>query len=183
MKRQFLFKITSMIAMGWLVSSCGPTLTPFTKRLYEEQKWSETDLKRIQFYLSHDVVLRRETSGSSSDIVSGEIKIVGGKRVEEVVVRKGTPGVFLFSPKESRFAITFDSSTDENYLMFGPNPRASNQFVLLASDWDRRQGTITYGGKTYNVDSSSAFSGLMVDLKRSQRISVNSKTAGGRKVE
>lgn len=171
-----------IVAVLLTLGACSPQLTPFTERLYEQNRWTDEELKRIQFYVSNDIVLRRDFSSSDSRIEGGTIRIVGGKQVEEVVIRSGTPGVFLFSPKSDRFAISFEDGGDERYLMFGPSPRVNGRFVLLASDWDRREGTVTYEGRKFKVDTESAYSSLMVDLKRSNSIAVKSRTAGGRKV-
>ena len=171
-----------MPLLGFLfLTACTPTLSPFTERLYDENRWSEDELKRIQFYLSEDIVLRRQIRDGSSEIIKGEIKMVDGRRVEEVIIRRNTPGVFLFSPKADRFAVTFESN-DDDYLMLGPNPKASGRFVVLASDWERRQGTVTYAGKKWRVDYRDALAGLLVDLKKTRKISVKSRTAQGRKV-
>lgn len=173
-----LFIAAALLTLG----ACGPTLTPFTERLYEQNRWTEQDLKRIQFYVSNDIVLRRDFSSSDSRIEGGTIRIIGGKQVEEVVIREGTPGVFLSSPKTNRFAISFEEGGEERYLMFGPNPRVGGRFALLASDWDRREGTVTYEGRRFRIDADSAYSSLLVDLKKSNSIAVKSRTASGRKV-
>lgn len=174
--------VIPVLGILFLLSSCGPTLRPFTQDLYNEYSWSNADLKKIQFYLSDDIVLRREASGGSSEIIQGEIKVVEGREIEEVVIRKGTPGVFLFSPKSERFAVSFDAASDEKFLVFGPSPKANDRYVLMASEWKHRGGTVTYGAKKWNVEVSSAWSTLMVDLKKVNRISVNKETATGRKV-
>ncbi len=163
-------------------ASCGPNLRPFTQNLYDQYQWSDSELKRIQFYLSDDITLYRELTGGSSEIISGEIKIVDGRRVEQVVIRRGTPGVLLFKPKDNRFAIGFEANSDERFLIFGPNPKASNRYALMASDWDRREGTVTYEGRKWSVNSGSAFSSLMVDLKKINKVESSSRTAGGRRV-
>jgi hypothetical protein len=62
--------------------------------------------------------LKRELSGGSSEIISGKIKIENGRQIEEVVIRKGTPGAFLFSPRNDRFAISFEEDGDSRW--FGP---------------------------------------------------------------
>lgn len=174
---------TLAIAVALLsLGACSPRLTPFTERLYDENRFTEVDLKKIQFYLSDDIVMRREFSSSDSRIEGGTIRMVGGRQVEEIVIPRGTPGVFLFSPKADRFAISFEAEGEDRYLMFGPNPKADGRFVLLASDWNRRQGTVTYEGRKFEVDASSAWANLMVDLKRMNSTSVKSRTAKGRTV-
>lgn len=177
-----LKKITFFSLVVLALSSCGPTLTPFTQRLYQENDWSESELKRIQFYLSDNIVLRRQISGGTSEIISGEIKIVDGQKVEEIVFRKGTPGVLIFTPKEKRFAISFESNGNDSFLMFGPNPKVGNRYVLLASEWRRRRGKVTYEGKKFDVSGASAIASLMVDLKKVRKVAVKSRTAGGRRI-
>lgn len=167
----------------FFLSSCSPRLSPFTQRLYSDYNWSDSELKRIQFYVSDDIVLHREAKRGKSEIISGEIKIVDGRRVEEVVIRKGTPGVLLFKPKENRFAVSFEEGSDERFLMFGPSPKASGRYVLLASDWNKRKGKVTYDGKTFTTPSNSAFAALMVDLKKINQVSVKSRQARGRKID
>lgn len=178
----FLKNLLPVLGMLFLLSSCGPTLRPFTQDLYDDYSWSDSQLKKIQFYLSDDIVLKREASGGSSEILDGEIKIIEGRKVEQVVIKKGTPGVFLFSPKSERFAVSFDATSDEKYLMFGPSPKAGDRYVLMASEWKHRGGIVTYGGKKWKVNASSAWSTLMVDLKKINQTSVNRETATGRKV-
>ncbi|MBI5916510.1 MAG: hypothetical protein HY842_14125, partial [Bacteroidetes bacterium] len=129
-----------------LLSSCSNKLSYFTQDLQERYRWRDDELKKIQFYVSQDIVLKRELTGGSTDIVSGKIKIEDGRQIEEVVIRKGTPGAFLFSPKDERFAIGFEEGS-ERYLIFGPSPKYSDRFVLLASDWDKRTGSVTYDNK------------------------------------
>lgn len=164
-----------------LFSACTSKLTYFTEDLNTRYRWSEDELKKIQFYVSQDIVLKREVTGGSSDIISGKIKIEDGRQIEEVVIRKGTPGAFMFSPKPDRFAIGFEEG-NERFLMFGPSPKYSDRFVLLASDWDRRKGKVTYDNKTWTVSSDNSFAALLVDLRKINKVDVNSRVAKGRKV-
>jgi len=164
-------------------SSCSKKLTPYTENLHQKINWTEGELKEIQFYLSKDIVLRRELTKGISDVVDGNIRMIDGKRIEEIVFRKGTPGVLLFTRKENHFAISFENSDDPKYLMFGPSPKAGNKYVLLASDWNRSRGKVTYEDKKYFTPNESAYATLLVDLKRARKVSVSSRTARGRTVK
>lgn len=178
----FMLRISALGILIATLSACSPRYTPFTQDLYDQYRWKESELKRIQFYLSGDIILRRELGNTDVQISGGSIRVKDGRRTEEIVVRQGTPGVFLFSPKENRFAISFEDGNNDHYLMFGPNPRQNNRYALLGSDWDREGGSVTYDGKTYQVDALGAFSHLLVNLKRARRLEVNSRVAGGRKI-
>jgi len=160
----------------FFMSSCSSKLSFFTQNLYYEFNWSEEELQKIQFYLSQDVILRRNFSAEESKISDGKIRVVDGRKIEEVIFKKGIPGVVLFTPKNDRFAVGFEQN-DDRHLMFGPNSKYSGRFVLLAKDWDKRVGQVTYAKKLWRVSSESAYAALMVDLKAARKISKKSRKA------
>ena len=164
------------------MSSCSSELRPFTQRMYDEFNWSENELQQIQFYLSDDITLWRDAGNEESVIKDGKIRVVDGREVEEVKIKKGTPGVVVFSPKENRFAVSFDSE-DDNFLMFGPNKKVNGRYVLLAKEWKNKRGKVTYGGNTYNTNTQSAYAALLVDIKAARKVNYNSSSPGGRRVE
>ncbi len=163
-----------------LFSSCSPRLTPFTQRLYDEYSWSDSELKRIQFYLSDDIRLTRDVGSEDSKIKGGKIRIKDGRKVEEIVFKEGTPGVLIYLPKENRFAVSFDD--DDRYLVFGPSKQYGGKYTLRAKDWKKQYGKITYGDKVYFTDNESAFTTLMVDIKKANKVNVNREKVGGRRV-
>jgi len=165
----------------FLLSACSPKLSPFTDNVYEEFDHSDRTLSQVQFYLSSDIILYRDFGGSESRVENGVIKFVDGRKIEEVIFKKGTPGVYLFSPKNERVAIAFEEGTD-NYLMFGANDKAGGRFVLLAKEWRKRRGKVSYAGEVWNTTDESAYANLLVDLDRARKTSVSKKTVGGRRV-
>ncbi len=178
MKSQFIFLC---FAMG-LFSSCSSPYTYFTKRLYEEEKWTAEDVETIQFYLSKDIILTRALGGDETKIYDGKISVINGRSVERIILRAGTPGVLVHMPAEDRFAISFEQSDDEAYLMFGPSADRDYRYVLLAQEWDRHMGKVHYKDKLYTVDAESAFSSLMIDLKKEGQSNFSARRVGGRTV-
>ncbi len=166
----------------FILSSCSPRLTPFTEKLYNENGWTERDLEKIQFYLSDDIVLYRDVREGSSRIEDGKIRQVDGRKVEEIVIEKGTPGVLVYNPQNDRFGVSFENGSDERYLMFGPNPKSGNRYVLLAKEWKRNRGKLTYEGRTYYTNSESAYASLLVNLRKIKKTKVKRRTAEGRKL-
>ena len=99
------------------------------------------------------------------------------------MIRKGTPGVFLFRPKEDRFAVSFEGGKNDKYLIFGSSSRTNGKYSLRAKSWEKRRGKVTYDGRTYYTPAESAYAVLLVDLKKVTKTSKRSRTAKGRTVK
>jgi len=165
-----------------LLTSCSKQLTYFTQNLYDEYNWSEAELKQIQFYVSQDIELYRTAEGGNSTIEDGQIKIKSKRKVDQITIKAGTPGVLSFSPKDNRYAVSFDDAGA--YLIFGPGKKTRGRYTLRAKEWkDRGQGgIITYNGEEYFTSTDSAYAALMVDLRKARKSIVKKEKASGVKV-
>lgn len=156
-------------------------LSPYTTRLQEETGLDESGLQRVQFYSSKDIVLQRDMGDSETEIVGGKIRMVNGRRIEEVVILAGTPGVLMHMPGQDKLAISFEAhSTD--YLLFGASANEGGAFSLMAKDWTHRVGQVEYGGRVYRTTPESAGALLLVDVRKLNKVDYNRRTATGRKV-
>ncbi len=180
-------KIVAALVLFALAVGCSPQLSPFTRSLVQEYQFDDQALQQIQFYLSDNIVLHRALSQGESTIEQGKISIRNGRRVEEIVFRKGTPGIFVFSPGNQRLAISFERNPD-HYLMFGPSENTRGQrggkgiYRLLAREWKNDYGVITYGDKEYSTPRQSAYVNLLVDIDEKAQVNRKVKEVGGRTV-
>jgi hypothetical protein len=166
-----------------LISACSQNLRPFNQRMYEKYRWTKEELKKIQFYLSEDLVLYKKSNSRDSRIQEGSVVINSEIHGEKIKFKSGTPGVFLFSPKTNRLAISFSDDEDSNkYLMFGPNDRLNGDFALLAKEWEKRGGTVTYNNQEYFVNSTDAMCTLLIDIKKASKVSYTVKVEKGRRI-
>ena len=175
---KYFFPALLLLLLG---TACSPRLTPFTEQLYDDFGWSQDDLKQIQFYVSRDIDMKRQLNAGASRIEGGKIRIENGREVEVITIQRGTPGVFLFSPKADRFAVSFESD-DSQFLMFGPSPVSSGRFVLRG-DFNRNSGLVTYGDRKYSVDNTAGYASLLVDLRKITKTQRKSRVARGRKID
>ena len=81
------------IAFSWLLMGCSATFVPFTHELRARHDLSDGDMQQLQYYVSHEVKLRREAQTTGRDISGGNLKILEGKTIQEVVIHQHTPGV------------------------------------------------------------------------------------------
>ena len=177
-----LLIVFGLVLVASSLASCSQRLTVLDTQVRDENGWSESELAKIQFYLSEDLILSRERATGSTTIAEGRVRVRDGRRVEELVFERGTPGVVLFSPTPTQLAIGFDARADDKYLMFGANPRRGNDYTLLAKDWTRYTGKVTYDGQEWDVSAAAADVTLLFDLRRSGRVKRDSKSVGGRRL-
>ena len=176
MRKTILF-----VALIAFLSSC-KNLVPYTDAMKNKYGWTDEQIRRIQFYVSHDIVLHREMTKGSTDIVQGKIKTIHGSKVDEVIIPAGTKGIVTDIPNNKKLLVSFEVS-DDNYLSFGVNPNASDRFVLLASDWKNEMGKVHYAGNEYYTDPDSKYASLLVDLRKIENMEVKQHVAKGRTVK
>lgn len=162
-----------------LMASCA-TYQPLTEKDRVENNWTDTELKQVQFYLSSDIVIQRKLGNETSTIQNGKVRIINGERVEEVIIKKGTPGV-LVNTADNRIGISFEDG-DDQYLMFGANKGKGGRYYLLASDWQNNVGKVTYEGKTFFCTPESGNAFITLDLKKLHQLEKQQRTAKGRKL-
>jgi len=161
-----------------LFSSC-KTLVPYTESLRQKNGLSTEDLRNVQFYLSSDVNLIREANGNTNKIVSGKIKTLNNKEIEEVLIPSMTKGVFIDTTKTGKLKMSF--SDDEHTLNFGPNGKTS-RYVILAESWSGTQGTVHYGSDLFQTKGLSYDACLLVNVKQLLKIHRKFKVEKGRKL-
>jgi hypothetical protein len=164
-----------------LFSSCTAYLTPYTSATQSQTNFGEEQLKKVQFYLEGDITLYRDVSNSETEITSGEIKMVDGKKVEQIVIKSGTPGIIIKAENRDTFLVSFDA--DGSYLRFGVNTDYVGKYTMMAKKWEGRIGIVDYAGKEYKSTPESIYAYLSVNMEKINNTTVNSKEAGGRTIE
>ena len=163
------------------LSSC-KTLIPFTEDLKSSNNWTDSDIKQIQYYNSEAIILHRQLKSNETGIVSGKIKMVDGKQVEEIIIRKGTPGIISALPDSERMAISFEIG-DDHYLTFGVDPQRGGRYYLRLKDYEKNKfAIVSYFGKTYNISPTALNAYLQVNLKKINKEKTDLRVAKGRKL-
>ncbi len=103
-------------ALSATLMGCGTTFVPFTHELRARHNLSNDDLAQLQYYVSHDVTLRREVQTVGRDISGGTLKLLEGKTVEEVVITQHTPGVAV-SIHEGTVTVSFEEGSELRFSL------------------------------------------------------------------
>jgi hypothetical protein len=155
-------------------------MVPFTTDIEYETGLNKDQLRNVQFYVSGPIILYRELNNNITEVTRGEIKMKNDKQVEQIVIPPSTPGVVINGNGE-RLGVSFEKGSDR-YLVFGRNPRQSNAYTLLAKNWRNNEGMVEYDGREYKINTASASTYLVVNMKRFKGLDVSSRTAKGRSV-
>ncbi len=105
-----------VVALSWLLTGCTATFVPFTHELRARHDLSEADLQQLQYYLSHEVKLRREVQTIGRDISAGNLKILEGKTIEEIIIHEHTPGVATAIDGHA-ITISFDAGSELKFSL------------------------------------------------------------------
>lgn len=175
MKTTFLLSIITII-----LSSCTSDLIPYTQNIAKDAQLNDEQIKAVQFYVSNDIVLYHYLDNATTEVVGGEIKIIDGRKVEEIIIASGTPGVAV-GREGNQIMISFDA--DGSFLRFAPNPGYGGKYTLMAKDWDGRNGIVQYAGSDFYTSESASVATLLINLQQIDQSETTTKTVGGRTVE
>lgn len=179
-----------VIATLLFASSCKVTFTSDLRSKIEAQK---LDLKKIQYYNSKTIVLQRILTTSDTRVASGEVRLQNGLQVEEIKIKKNTPGIcdslmadavrIRFEAEKGRYLIFQMGAYGEYQLKsdrFDPNSPSNqknsqevNQFMEL------NKGEVIYEGKKYYVNITITPPKIKIKKTESSKFAKSSRKASG----
>ncbi len=157
---------------------------PFTKELRQRIENNNLDIKKIQFFVDQQLIMRRTLGTEKADVKSGELLFEKGQYINEVVIPAFTPGV-LESINGDRMKISFEVQNNEiEFAALGDN----TFFRLVGSNWNNANGSadIVYENKVYRVVCGSCSSAgdakLVVIKKEIDKMDNKKRIVQGRKI-
>ena len=173
-------------------SSCKVIFTGGLRANIERQK---LDMEKIQYYNSKSINLKRVVSERETDVIEGKVTIMNGQMIEEIEIKKNTPGV-LVKKLPNEVHIKFEPGEQEdNYLIFKKG--ADQIYYFEANSWTKKdlaqneqgqtvlssyKGRVQYHGHLYRTNSMINKPQLMIKKKSSRNTDYNKRTAKGVKV-
>lgn len=171
-------KFTFLMFVSSAFFSCSSYLSPYTTSVQDDAQLTEEQLRQLQFYVSHTIVLYRNVQDAETEILDGELKIEKGQQIEEIIIEAGTPGVVLARDKNGNLLVSFDA--DNHVLRFGVNHNTNGKYTLMAKDWNGHTGIVEYGNKEYKTSPQSSYAYLMLNMKQVNNTTIQSREAAGR---
>ena len=140
------------------------------------------EFQQLQFYVSHEIRLRRTLTSEDRDVAAGNLRIDHDKRIEEIVIPAYTPGVVL-SGKGDKLMVSFEPPVDgkERFLVFGL-PQYKRTYYFLPDGEKDTVLDVTYGGKKYMCKKESLWAFLMIDESRASTRTKETREVSGRRI-
>jgi len=107
-----------MVAALLTATGCASTMVPLTHELRTQHELSDKEVQQLQIYLSHTVTMRREVNAKGRTISGGHLKVTAGKTIEEVVIKKHTPGVVI-GIDEQVVRVSFEEGSSLEFALRG----------------------------------------------------------------
>lgn len=170
-----------VLSIVMLVAASCSNKVPYTTYLANKYQLTESDLKKIQFYTSEDIILSTNESSSKMGTEKGEVVISSNTSQDQIIIKKGTPGILEKQVGTDKMSISFEVG-EGKFLVFGSNGQRE-PFKLQAENWNGGVGKLTYAGKTYYASGNSGYAQLLIVVKSFQKRKSNQKVVEGRKVE
>ena len=160
------------------LTSCSPKIL-FTNEIKQKLEEKELDINRVQFYNSKKIVLTRELPHDVAIIKKGTIRLENGKVIEQIIVKKSTPGVCDFW-NENEMDITFEYG-DGKYLKFYIDDYGK-YFQLLTENEQFGYNSVFYDTTFYEIQRGGERTRLMVRKNEDYILRVNQRVAKGQVV-
>jgi hypothetical protein len=166
-----------------IVASGCATKIPLTNTIKQEYNLNETNIKKVQFFVSSQIILERSSkegnSGTTSDgtLVSSENQIK-----DRIIIMPRTKCIFEKYGDNNSVLIRFEVG-DGKFITFATRPNMDAGKLYLQADWIQGNGgKITYGNQEYFLTPESGNAFLLVKVKKSNRTKRKDRVVKGMKV-
>lgn len=202
-------KIRKRLTRGGILLLLTPFLLSckvhFTHGTKQDLESNDVNLKKIQYYNSKDIELKRFIDKSETKVASGEVQTNQGRYIEIIRIDKNTPGICDSVGEEALF-IRFERG-EGKVLRFKRDDSVDDHYILHADQWDPNDideeevpvlesssnyasvgekeftGKIEYGGETYYTRNYSEKPKLKIKKKNTSTTRTETRDVKGIEVE
>ncbi len=152
---------------------------PFTHSLRMENELTAPEIQRLQFYVSHQIVLQNRASTGKREVSKGKLITKEGQLVEEVVVNKGTPGIAV-KVEDRAIRISFEEKTSIRFST-GQSPNMDYYSLAIALN-EKGEKLVRYAGADYTPVGNSTLSYLLIRKEELSEIVNKRRVLPGRRI-
>lgn len=165
------------------LSACS-NLTPVNEDL--RSSVGEEDLRQLQLYVSSDIELSRVLRSEEAGVTAKHsLRVDKGRRVEEVLIAAGTPGI-LVKAEKLKLCVSFEAPIggQEVFITFVQgNNGTSEGYFMYPDKVQQGEMFVNYGGVEYRASADSRVAHLLLEQDKIKVRSKAVREVSGRRVE
>jgi outer membrane lipopolysaccharide assembly protein LptE/RlpB len=182
MKYLFVLSISLLV-----LTSCGVKI-PYTTQVRDEFALdNEEKLGKVQFFISHTIILNQETRSDNSNTTdNGTLVVSSSSESESVIIPAGTRCIFDSYGTKGEIKIRFENGENKVIPFMAKSETSVSKRYFFDADWNAQGGPkITYGDKLYKVDltrGSARTAHILVVRKKLQKTKRKERVVKGMKI-
>lgn len=169
------YKSVCFVFLCLFLASCSNKMY-FTYDMKKRLDYYDLDVERVQFYNSQKIVLTRVVPHDDARIVNGEIKLEDGQFVEEIIIKRNTPGACRLD-EEAFLGVSFEQG--DNKIISFVLSDVSDYYEIEVIERGPGAGKIIYDSLLYNIDPNSEMAKLLVRKDDKYIYQINQRVAKG----
>ena len=177
MKKYFINSL-SILLLGLVFTSCSNKIY-FTNDMRLRLNEYDLEISKVQFYTSDKMVFKKVLPFDSAAIANGEIKFENGKLIDNVIIKKNTPGTCEIV-EDGLLNMAFESG--ENKFLIFKLSKTGKYYELLVSTYANKYGELLYDNEKYIIQVGSEKAKLLVKKNEDYLLRVNQRVVKGKKV-
>jgi hypothetical protein len=170
-----------------ILSSCGVKI-PYTTQVRDEFALdNEEKMSKVQFFISHTIILNQETRSDNSNTTdNGTLVINSSSESESIIIPAGTRCIFDSFGTKGEIKVRFENGEDKVLSFVAKSESSLSKRYFFDADWNAQGGPkIKYGEDQYKVDltrGSARTAYLLVVRKKLQKTKRKERVVKGMKI-
>lgn len=132
----------------------------------------------LQYYTTHDITLRRSLESGARTVVWSRVVREEGRTIDEVVVRKGTPGVVVRILDSARLQVSFEEGTDITFAGY----TSGQKYCLTGRNRAGGDVDVDFQRLTYRAVKKSGLACLEIDEESLSELEKQRRVLRGRRI-
>ncbi len=175
-----IIKLLLTLFLGTLIlASCSNKIF-YTSELNARVAQKNLSIHKIQFYVSKKIILKRVLPHDNAELANGEIRFEDGKLIDQVIIKKNTPGTCEFIDNGFMF-MSFEDGNNK-LLKFNPG-NGGKYYELFINEDPENFRKVTYDTSEYIIQRGADYSRLWVKKDQEYILKITNRVAEGKKVK
>ena len=132
----------------------------------------------LQYYTTHYITLRRTLESGDPTVVRGQLIREEGRTIDEVVVRKGTPGVVVRILDSAHLQVSSEEGTDITFAGY----TSGQNYCLTGRNWSGGDADVDFQRLTYRAVDKSGSACLEIDEESLSELEKQRRVLRGRRI-